>query len=182
VNDTEIQRIAAGVAQFRPDWPAKQLETLLRDKRMVDRPRRDVMVALSWIAAERETKNPYRVVEMGPWWQAAAIMSTASERRTISQDRQCIECGHAEDVCRRLADGTHEFSPVSRGRRAGVKADPELMTQARADIAAVDGPQMAPPPDPDERCGRDGCVRGATHTGPCDPAGDNDDHESEVAA
>ena len=69
----EIDRIAAAFNALRPDWPIKQLRTLLSDPRLANRPRRDVAVALAWVASESVTTTPYRVIETGPWWRAAAV-------------------------------------------------------------------------------------------------------------
>ncbi len=52
MNDHEIERIAAAMNMLRPDWPKAQLKTLLKDERITDRPRRDVSVALAWVACE----------------------------------------------------------------------------------------------------------------------------------
>ncbi|MBS44109.1 MAG: hypothetical protein CMH83_13280 [Nocardioides sp.] len=71
MNDYEADRIAAAIGVMRPDWPVPSVRTLIRE-RLQDRPRRDVAVALAWIASDSATKTPARVLESGPWWLAAA--------------------------------------------------------------------------------------------------------------
>jgi hypothetical protein len=70
MNENEIDRIAAATNALRPDWPLASLRTLLQRPEMVNRTRRDVAVALAWVACESATKTPARVLEAGPWWQA----------------------------------------------------------------------------------------------------------------
>jgi hypothetical protein len=73
MNDNEKTRIAAAINQLRPDWPAASLRTLLDRPAITNRPRRDVAVALAWIACETDSKTPARVLESGPWWQAVGV-------------------------------------------------------------------------------------------------------------
>lgn len=70
MNEHEIERIAGAMNHLRPDWPIKQLRTLLADPRIAGRPRRDVVIALGYVACESNSASPYRVLEAGPWWQA----------------------------------------------------------------------------------------------------------------
>lgn len=91
MNEHEIERIAAAANQLRPDWPIAQLRTLLKGDGLVNRPRRDVSVALAWIACEAGTSSPYRVLEAGPWWRAAGVEGTIAPRppRPMSACRTC---------------------------------------------------------------------------------------------
>lgn len=192
MNDNEIQRIAAAINMARPQWPTKQLLTLLHDPRMSSRPRRDAFVALAWIASESETQTPYRVLEAGPWWHAAGVTATNSERRTLPPDQQCAECGHSEATCRRrLAeageDWGHTFWPISKGQRGSdVSAErmAELIQQARRELEAslppVQTSWMERRPAK-EKCGEDGCTRGNEHTGPHWAAATNDDDGGKAA-
>ena len=94
MNEHEIERIADAMHRLRPDWPIKQLRTLLSDDRLADRPRRDVTVALAWVACESGTANPYRVLESGPWWKAAGIEGTSTQGRNLWPDdaHRCRTC------------------------------------------------------------------------------------------
>lgn len=156
MNEHEITRIAAAMNQLRPDWPLKQLGTLLRDDRIVTRPRRDVTVALAWVACEAGTSSPYRVLEAGPWWRAAAIES-ASTREPFDQTSTCGTCGKPEDRCQRtrIADDDHPFESVlsvKRRREAGefdtartVDHLRELVIDAKAEPAPAAEKPTAPP-------------------------------------
>ena len=73
MNENEISRIAAAISDLRPDWPAASIRTLLKSPELKSKPRRDVAVALTWVACEVDTKTPKRVLESGPWWRAAAV-------------------------------------------------------------------------------------------------------------
>lgn len=68
LNENEIDRIANAINALRPDWPVKSLRTLIASK-LAHRTRRDVAVALAWVAADGDSLKPARVLEAGPWWQ-----------------------------------------------------------------------------------------------------------------
>lgn len=70
MNENEIDRIAAMANALRPDWPVASLRSLLARPDLAARTRRDVAVALAWVACESTTKTPARVLEAGPWWLA----------------------------------------------------------------------------------------------------------------
>ena len=91
MNEHEIERVAAAANALRPDWPTGQLRTLIRDK-LADRPRRDVAVALSWVACESGTASPYRVLEAGPWWQATGQFDVTAKRNPKPAEC-CATCG-----------------------------------------------------------------------------------------
>jgi hypothetical protein len=103
MNDTEATRIAAAINQLRPDWPAPSLRTLLARPELATRPRRDVAVALTWVACESTTQTPARVLEHGPWWRAAQTGSDA----TRHPPRRGQACNHHPgewpDTCRGCA-------------------------------------------------------------------------------
>jgi hypothetical protein len=81
MNETETQRIAAAINILRPDWPTASIKALLTKPELVNRPRRDVAVALVWVACESDTKTPGRVLAAGPWWQAASSDRAPEEGR-----------------------------------------------------------------------------------------------------
>src|SRR4051812_32951410 len=95
MNHNEKDRIAAAIHALRPDWPVKSLRTILDDPKLSDQPRRDVAVALTWIACEAESKTPARVLESGPWWRAVGADSDASDRRAMppKPSEACAICG-----------------------------------------------------------------------------------------
>lgn len=106
--DHEIDRIAAAMHQLRPDWPAVSIRTLIH-KHLADRPRRDVAVALAWVACEPGTSTPARVLEAGPWWKAAGVEGTASKREPWDAGSFCAVCQEPADRCARLWSADHEF-------------------------------------------------------------------------
>lgn len=114
MNDHEAQRIASAMNQLRPDWPVRQLLTLLGDERMRDRPRRDVLVALGWVACEPATHTPYRVLEAGPWWRAAGIEGSATSLNQVERHQRCSVCSLHRDRCASRWAGDHDFAPDLR--------------------------------------------------------------------
>jgi hypothetical protein len=124
MNENEADRIAAAAHALRPDWPLASLRTLLARPEVVNRSRRDVAVALAWVACESATKTPARVLEAGPWW----IATNADGQRTgrTSYDLPCPF--HASEVlpCGRCAAATAP-SGVARMH----------LTQARAELTAA---------------------------------------------
>lgn len=124
----EAERIAAAINVARPDWPTKQLLTLLSDDRINKRPRRDIFVALAWIAAEPESTAPYRVLESGPWWAAAAaehVRSATEEPEVIAPEHKCAICSmHRVECQRRATTSGHEFLSVVDHAKVARKREP----------------------------------------------------------
>lgn len=67
----EAQQVATAITMIRPDWPYASLMTLLG--RHKHRTARDVMLALTWIAYDPETKTPGRIDADGPWWATSRL-------------------------------------------------------------------------------------------------------------
>ena len=100
MNEVEISRIAAAISDLRPDWPASSIRSLLNRPELRNRPRRDVAVALAWIACETETNTPARVIEPGPWWRAASVETAGLPPRPPSNATACpIHPGGHRDNC-----------------------------------------------------------------------------------
>ena len=149
----EIQRIAAAANQLRPDWPIRQLLTLLNDPRLSDRPRRDVTVALAWVACENGTSSPYRVLESGPWWIAAAADGqTTGRREPFDPMRFCSTCNKPNDQ-RHPADHAFVSAAEHRAhRRAAPTADRlDQCRQAIGDSKAERVPAPKPEHEPNPR-------------------------------
>lgn len=123
MNETEIDRIAAAANALRPDWPLASLRTLLTRPQIVNRPRRDVAVALAWVACDSTTKTPARVLEAGPWWHAAATDGSASTPSHPKPTEACTTCGRRHSTTPPCCD------EPSRRRS---KATPEAIRAARA--------------------------------------------------
>lgn len=112
MNEHEAQRIAASVHELRPDWPCSSLLTLIR-KNLIQRPRRDVMVAFAWVACEPATSTPARVLEAGPWWRAAGIEGTATSMPP-KREEACFDCGRYVAACVCSADPDEPRGPTTR--------------------------------------------------------------------
>lgn len=129
MNDHEKTRIAAAINQLRPDWPAASLRSLLDRPAISNRPRRDVAVALAWIACETTTQTPARVLESGPWWKAAHIEGSGAGGPKFhgwsegDPRNVCGICGYDRAACTsRARTNGHDFvaradclPPVDRG-------------------------------------------------------------------
>ena len=122
--DHEIDRITAAVNRLRPDWPVRQLDTLIREH-LADRPRRDVAVALTWVACETATTTPYRVLEHGPWWLAVGVDGqTTGRREPYNPLTTCGICGRDETFCRRNPNSGHQFITTRDDTRNARKRQP----------------------------------------------------------
>ena len=132
MNEHERDRIAAAMNQARPDWPTRQLRTLLDSPQLVDRPRRDVFVALAWVASEAGTATPYRVLEAGPWWKAAAIDATTSSNRDNPEPHErCSVCSLSEGRCRQVWANDHDFEPATIDRKLPADAISSVVSELR---------------------------------------------------
>jgi len=120
MNEVEISRIAAAISDLRPDWPAASIRSLLNRPELKNKPRRDVAVALAWVACETDSKTPARVIEAGPWWKATNAEATgttvAHTGRTVGRaanpEDVCGICDMWRQDCRGRADvNGHDFVP-----------------------------------------------------------------------
>jgi hypothetical protein len=117
MNENEQQRIADAVNRLRPDWPVASLLSLLRGPKLASRPRRDVAVALAWVACESATRTPARVLEQGPWWQAATAEGGEDSRwRPPKAEDACKHHpGEWRDRCRSCAANEKAGRPPWEG-------------------------------------------------------------------
>lgn len=129
MNETERDRIAAAIHQLRPDWPASSLRTLLDRPALKDRPRRDVAVALTWVACESKSQTPARVLEAGPWWQAAGTQGTdaggAVTNGVLDPAAACDTCSQPAHR-HGPASGHHFISVIDANRRRDTQPKPPL--------------------------------------------------------
>jgi hypothetical protein len=121
LTENEIDRIANAIHALRPDWPANSLRSLIADPKLATKTRRDVTVALAWVACESETKTPGRVLENGPWWRAAV----ASDDRVPRNPMPHEECGTHKGQFRLSCSGCHseKLAPVVPIRGKATAAD-----------------------------------------------------------
>lgn len=135
MNDLEIARIAGAVSTLRPDWPTQSLITLLRTK-LANRPRRDVAVALVWVACDSDTLTPARVLEAGPWWKATSADGSSSLRTPYDAAGVCAICSHPAPRCRAVFSQDHDFVSVARRRSVTPAPVPDAI---RARLRAKEG-------------------------------------------
>lgn len=91
----EIERLAHLTASLRPEWPYKSLHTLLQNFTH-SQPHRayiDTAHALVEIALDPKTKNPGRLAENGPWWEARPGGEKPRPVVTGAEIRSCAKCG-----------------------------------------------------------------------------------------
>lgn len=133
MNDHEIERIAAAVNQLRPDWPRPSLATLMRRPELAARPRRDIAVALTWVACESATTTPARVIEAGPWWRAVSA-EDGHAPRPPKPTEACRRCGrgYRPDCC----DDPSAPQPASTREDPGQAAREDRHRQRQARIRA----------------------------------------------
>lgn len=72
MNSRQIDLIAAAINQLRAGWSVASIQAVLNDKRIRNRPARDVAAAMAWIATDEATRKPTRILEAGPWWPTGA--------------------------------------------------------------------------------------------------------------
>ena len=145
MNPHEIDRIAAAINCLRPDWPVASLRTLLAGPKLAHRPRRDVAVALVWVACESASKTPARVNEHGPWWLAAAVEAEATGHQhtttvygpTEGDPREvCAECSlHRSECERRAATNGHTFIARTAVKWTHKAPDLETTTREHGDLS-----------------------------------------------
>lgn len=112
VTTGEIDRIVAATNALRPDWPVASLRTLVETK-LAHRTRRDLMVALAWVACDSTTVTPARVLEAGPWWQGFG--SEARVARNPKPDEECPS---------HVGQFAHACGPCSSERLGGERPAP----------------------------------------------------------
>jgi hypothetical protein len=143
---TELARLADAISRIRPDWPAQSLLTFLSDN-LATRAYRDTAVAMIWIAVDRGTRTPKRVLEPGPWWNAAGTTDVPTTRNDCpthpetgirvdarTGDRTCAGC-HVDrnENPDATASFTRRPAPDAVRAMAGRIATPERATPTHTD-------------------------------------------------
>ncbi|MDA8438694.1 MAG: hypothetical protein M0Z51_07515, partial [Propionibacterium sp.] len=88
----EIGRVAVAVHALRPDWPAESLRTFISNRetrsgiRIADKSMRDVMLALTWVALDRRTQVPTRLLEGGEWWLLDKLDKSTEQPRPYERE------------------------------------------------------------------------------------------------
>lgn len=156
MNEYEAEKIAAAIHVARPDWPASSLLTMIR-KNLIDRPRRDVFVALAWVASEPNTSTPARVLESGPWWRAVAVDGDTTGRREPFDASECcdvcnIPAARHPDQRNLPVEDRHEFvSVLDHTRRLPERDDGALKDRIDYARQALGDAKADGPREPEER-------------------------------
>lgn len=118
MNKAEAEQVASAITMIRPDWLRTSLVTLLAKHQ--HRPARDVMLALTWVAFDPETKKPGRINEEGPWW---AITRTAGLTETPTPPGAAYCTPHHRPQPCQECSSHHPVEPqVARQRIAEIRA------------------------------------------------------------
>lgn len=150
MNENERDRIAAAMHQLRPDWPAPSIRTLLDRPSLRDRPRRDVAVALAYIACDSKTQTPARVIESGPWWVAASVEGVddrGAVRNPFDPQAACDECSQPEH--RHGPTSGHDFiSAHDAARQRSRQHDKPPLPRFRPEAPDTGAHDATQQPDP----------------------------------
>lgn len=139
---TDVERIAAAINQLRPDWPVRQIATIVERKHTA-RSVMDVTLALTYVALDRiadgqlASRTPARVDEAGPWWEIAVHATTAGHdaersRRELEERRAAhrarLAAIDACDLCEPTGYLTNgrvcDHDPHATVERAQLRAEP----------------------------------------------------------
>lgn len=106
----EANRIADAIQVLRPDWGRLGVMSVLGEQRIrAQRQYRDVVVAFVAVATDPDSKTPARLLEHGPWWEAARPLAPVVQLYRRPTGLDCVTCSLPEEACR-ARDGGHEFS------------------------------------------------------------------------
>ena len=130
MNPNQARAIAGAISHIRPDWHEVALNSLLAGlpTNLRDRPARDVMLALTWLAYDPDTDKPGRLKLEGPWWHLAETAAKTAPAPVHFITRWCDRHGRPYlSECRYCRD---DQPPSTRG----VPPSPEQKAAIRAAI------------------------------------------------
>lgn len=140
MNHAEAEQVAAAINVIRPDWPRKQITTIL-GRNHQHRPARDVLLALVWVAYDADTNTPARIDVDGPWWGLARLAGTDNEPTPVPVGWCSLH---------RCEDSSQQPCPHCRIDRAQAVTDPDQVTSRIAAVRAAIQPTHNPlRPNPD---------------------------------
>ena len=114
----EAEAVAAAIHCLRPDWPVKSLMTFIGQK-LANRPYSDVAVALTVVACDPKSRTPTRVLESGPWWEAATPKRAGSQSTFVPEHSCPDHPQHRSWACPECAA---EAVPAPPAARAALQA------------------------------------------------------------
>lgn len=101
-DQVETERIAGAVAMLRPDWPAGSVKRYIQGRpELLNRPARDLALALVYVALDPASDTPARVSEAGPWWQILRGQVQAANAPDVGPGRgveRCTQPGHEHEA------------------------------------------------------------------------------------
>lgn len=120
MNQPEAEQVASALTMIRPDWLRSSLVTLMGNlpPRLRQRPARDVMLALVWLAFDPQQVTPRLLREDGPWWNLARMAGPGTQPATESLI--VTHCTHGEpgSDCGECYPRTHHGVGPSAEQRA----------------------------------------------------------------
>jgi hypothetical protein len=163
ITRTQAERLAAAVHYLRPDWPIKQIATMIMTD-LSDYPLRDLGVALTYIALDQNldgswaSNSPYRIKEQGPWLTAGptdhqirrdqqvqheeALAEMRVREQAIARCPYCDDRGYLngsrcphEDPEQRAAR-VHTYAEQAREALAAARARAQALSAETTDGAA----------------------------------------------
>ena len=141
MNPNQARAIAKAVSFIRPDWQETSLYSLLSDLPAArrDRPARDVMLALVWLAYDPNTDKPGRLKLDGPWWHIADTAARTEAAPNPTAVAWCQTHGRPYlGQCRYCRDG-QAVEPAGTGptpeQRAAIRVGIEAGRQATHQLA-----------------------------------------------
>lgn len=143
----EAQKIAASANSLRPDWSVAQVMGVLgKDDIRLRRTYRDTAIAVAALACDPATRQPTRLLESGPWWEATASKPAGLKYHEIT-DEDCAICFRPPELCSRLSwTDAHDYEP-QHTRAVSVPPTPEQ--KAAIEAARIVDPDPEPEPESD---------------------------------
>jgi hypothetical protein len=147
----ELHRLAGAIATLRPDWAPQSLQTFL-ERHFAHRPYRDIAIALVTVAVDPTTATPARILEPGPWWQAASTRDVPITRNTCPD---------------------HPLAAIRTDPRTGEQTCGGCHADRIAAVQALPLRQRGVPPTPEVRAQLVAAITRSNHTAASDatPAG-----------
>ena len=110
MNRDEARRIADALQPLRADWSIAQVMAVLGHDQIRLRSYRDVAIAAVAVALDPTTRQPTRLLDKGPWWDATRPFAPVIQLYRRPTGLDCRICSQPEAECRRRI-GDHVFDP-----------------------------------------------------------------------
>jgi hypothetical protein len=120
------------------------------ERNLAHRPYRDAAIALVAVAVDPHTETPARVLEPGPWWQAASTRDVPTTRNTCELHPPAgirVDSHTGQQTCGGCWADAHGNPDSGIPERRGVPPTPEV----RAQLVAAFTPERVPDPTCDQQ-------------------------------